>query len=165
MTCIWRGSVWSAEEPEEPDVFKIFIFVFFDLVLFCIFHSFHQIIFLYISWSFCKIIVSFFFLFSLPCLLFPTQTLQKPTFSSSWWASFGGGRGGRLTMLSGTLLVLGVMMMMMAGTMMKKTSIVVTMKMLSVVTIRRGVRSYVQCGCNVLAKFCRLVGCSKSLHW
>ena len=55
-------------------------------------------------------------------------------------------------MLSGTLLVLGVMMMMMmAGTMMKKTSIVVTMKMLSVVTIRRGVRSYVQCGCNVLA--------------
>ena len=55
-----------------------------------------------------------FFLLSLFSALspFPTQTPQKPTFSSSWWASFGGGRGGRLTMLSGTLLVLGVMMMM-----------------------------------------------------
>ena len=31
--------------------------------------------------------------------------------------------------------------------------------------LRRGVRSYVQCGCNVLAKFWRLAGCSKRLHW
>ena len=31
--------------------------------------------------------------------------------------------------------------------------------------LRRGVRSYTQCSCNVLAKFWRLVGCSKSLHW
>ena len=29
----------------------------------------------------------------------------------------------------------------------------------------RGVRSYAQCGCNVLAKFWRLVGCSKRLDW
>ena len=28
-----------------------------------------------------------------------------------------------------------------------------------------GVRSYVQCGCNVLAKFWGLVGCSKRLDW
>ena len=28
MTCIWRGSVWSAEELEEPDVFKKFVFLF-----------------------------------------------------------------------------------------------------------------------------------------
>ena len=32
-------------------------------------------------------------------------------------------------------------------------------------TIWRGVRSYAQCGCNVLAKFWRLVGCSKRLDW
>ena len=32
-------------------------------------------------------------------------------------------------------------------------------------SVRRGVRSYAQCGCNVLAKFWRLVGCSKRLHW
>ena len=91
---------------------NLYFHLFYDLVLFCILHSLLHMIFLYISWSFCKIIVSFFFLFSLPCLLFPTQTPQKPTFSSSWWASFGGGRGGRLTMLSGTLLALVVMMMM-----------------------------------------------------
>ena len=29
----------------------------------------------------------------------------------------------------------------------------------------RGVRSSAQCGCNVLAKFWRLVGCSKRLDW
>ena len=29
----------------------------------------------------------------------------------------------------------------------------------------RGVRSYAQCGCNVLAEFWRLVGCSKRLDW
>ena len=28
-----------------------------------------------------------------------------------------------------------------------------------------GVRSYAQSGCNVLAKFWHLVGCSKRLHW
>ena len=33
------------------------------------------------------------------------------------------------------------------------------------VVVRRGVRSYAQCGCNVLAKFWRLVGCSKRLDW
>ena len=31
--------------------------------------------------------------------------------------------------------------------------------------LRRGVRSYTQCSCNVLAKFWRLVGCSKRLDW
>ena len=28
MTCIWRGSVWSAKELEEPDDFKKFVFSF-----------------------------------------------------------------------------------------------------------------------------------------
>ena len=31
--------------------------------------------------------------------------------------------------------------------------------------LTRGVRSYAQCGCNVLAKFWRLEGCSKRLDW
>ena len=34
-----------------------------------------------------------------------------------------------------------------------------------IIHIWRGVRSYAQCGCNVLAKFWRLVGCSKRLDW
>ena len=33
------------------------------------------------------------------------------------------------------------------------------------IVLRRGVRSYAQCGCNVLAKFWRLVGCFKRLDW
>ena len=32
-------------------------------------------------------------------------------------------------------------------------------------SLGRGVRSYAQCGCNMLAKFWRLVGCSKRLDW
>ena len=44
-------------------------------------------------------------------------------------------------------------------------SMIILVIMMRIIMLRRGVRSYVQCGCNVLAKFWRLVGCSKSLHW
>ena len=44
-------------------------------------------------------------------------------------------------------------------------SMIILVIMMRIIMLRRGVRSYVQCGCNVLAKFWRLVGCSKRLHW
>ena len=44
-------------------------------------------------------------------------------------------------------------------------SMIILVIMMRIIMLRRGVRSNVQSGCNVLAKFWRLLGCSKSLHW
>ena len=46
-----------------------------------------------------------------------------------------------------------------------KEHLLLNLVLISLSDIWRGVRSYAQCGCNVLAKFWRLVGCFKRLDW
>ena len=116
---------------------NLYFHLFYDLVLFCILHSFHQMIFLYISWSFCKIIVSFFFLFSLPCLLFSHSNAAETYLLQFMMSFLWRWERGQIDHVVWHLVDVGcdddgeeeV------GTIMKKALMVVTMKMLSGVSI------------------------------
>ena len=47
----------------------------------------------------------------------------------------------------------------------KNSQLIVINSVNKTLCLWRGVRSYAQCGCNVLAKFWRLLGCFKRLDW